>query len=45
MGVGFLKAVIVTNQVRRYLAGFSTMIEPLKDLGFEVIWAELQEPG
>lgn len=22
-----------------YLVGFSTMIEPLKDLGFEVIWA------
>ncbi|HPT62343.1 MAG TPA: glycosyltransferase family 4 protein [Bacillota bacterium] len=34
-----MKAVIVTNQVRRYLVGFSTMIEPLKDLGFEVIWA------
>jgi len=34
-----LRAVIVTNKVRRYVNGFRSMIEPLMELGYEVIWA------
>lgn len=34
-----MRAVVVTNKVRRYTNGFKVMIEPLMELGFEVIWA------
>lgn len=34
-----MRAVIVTNRVKRYVNGFKSMIEPLIELGYEVIWA------
>lgn len=34
-----MRAVIVTNRVKRYVNGFKSMIEPLMELGYEVIWA------
>lgn len=34
-----MKAVVVTNRIKRYLIGFRSMIEPLKELGYEVTWA------
>ncbi|WP_042683485.1 glycosyltransferase family 4 protein [Anaerosalibacter massiliensis] len=33
-----MRAVIVTNRVKRYVNGFKSMIEPLMELGYEVIW-------
>lgn len=33
-----MKAVVVTNQVRSFNNGFKIMIEPLLELGYEVIW-------
>lgn len=34
-----MRAVIVTNRVKRYVNGFKSMIEPLMELGYEVVWA------
>ncbi|WP_176344454.1 glycosyltransferase [Priestia aryabhattai] len=34
-----MRAVIVTNRVKRYVNGFKSMIEPLIELGYEVVWA------
>lgn len=33
-----MKTVVVTNQVRSFNNGFKIMIEPLLELGYEVIW-------
>lgn len=33
-----MRAVVVTNNVKRYVNGFKSMIEPLIELGYEVIW-------
>lgn len=34
-----MRAVIVTNRVKRYVNGYKVMIEPLMEKGYEVIWA------
>ncbi|WP_102264478.1 glycosyltransferase family 4 protein [Mesobacillus jeotgali] len=34
-----MRAVIVTNRVKRYVNGYRVMIEPLMEKGYEVVWA------
>lgn len=34
-----MKVLLVTNQVKRYNSGYAVVIEPLLELGHEVLWA------
>lgn len=34
-----VRVIVVTNRVKRYVNGFKIMIEPLLELGYEVVWA------
>ena len=34
-----MKVLLITNKVKTYALGFQNVLEPLKDLGHEVVWA------